>query len=75
MLRPLLRVEPGERLVEDQEVGAAEQRLGDRETSLHSAAQRADAIVGDIAQSDRSSAHVVQRRRSRAESISFRAPT
>ena len=51
--QPLLRVEPGGRLVEHEQLRAAEQRLRQRDAPAHAARQRPDALVGDVVEADR----------------------
>ena len=43
-----LRVEPGGRLVEQQQLGLVDQRAGDREPALHAARERVDAVVAPV---------------------------
>ena len=45
-----LGVEPGGRLVEDQQVGIGDERPGDGEPPLHAARQRVDPVVGPLGQ-------------------------
>ena len=47
------RVEPGGRLVEQQQVRLAEQRRGDAEPLAHAVRVAADAVLGAIGQLDR----------------------
>ena len=49
---PRLRVEPGRRLVEQQQVGVVDQRAGDREPPLHAARERLDLVAGALGQLD-----------------------
>jgi hypothetical protein len=49
---PLLRVEPGGRLVEDEEVRGADERGRQRHALLHAARQRADALVHGVTEAD-----------------------
>jgi hypothetical protein len=49
--QPLLRIQSGGRLVEDQQVRGAEQRLGDPDTLPHPTRQRAHPPAGDTFQS------------------------
>ena len=44
-----LRVEPGRRLVEEQDGRLVDERAGDRQASLHAARQRLDLVVGALA--------------------------
>ena len=47
---PRLRVEPGRRLVEQQQLGLVDERPRDREPPLHAARQRIDAVVAPVAE-------------------------
>ena len=50
--QPLLGVETRRRLVEDEQLGVAEQRLGDAHPAAHAAGQGADPAAGDVGQAD-----------------------
>ena len=52
-LEPLVRVETVRRLVEHQQVGAADQRAGERDPLPHAAGQAADLLVHHVLKADR----------------------
>jgi hypothetical protein len=51
--QPLLRVQAGRGLVEDEQLRRAEQRLRQRDAPAHPARERADALVRDVSEPDR----------------------